>query len=106
MEKLYNENGDVAVLYSPGYGAAWSTWANSEVENLCLFDPEVVQWVLDGKPENKCEYFQEKYGRYFYAGGLHDLEVFWVRPGQKFRIREYDGYESIELMEEVQWKVA
>lgn len=26
MEKYYNQNGELAVLISPGFGAGWSTW--------------------------------------------------------------------------------
>lgn len=42
--KVYNEQGEVAVLYSPGYGAGWSTWNPHD----CLFTPEIVQLVLEG----------------------------------------------------------
>jgi hypothetical protein len=110
MEKFYNENGDVAVLYSPGYGAGWSTWAHDESVRLkALFDPEVVQWVLDGKPEGKFtddDYFEKKYGGYFYTGGMSGLNIEWVTPGQKFRVDEYDGSESLEFIEHIEWSVA
>lgn len=106
MDKFYNEEGKVAVLYSPGHGAGWSTWTNSEsVGRMCVFDPEVVQWVLNGKPGNHFsdEYFEEKYGGYFYSGGLDNLEISWMEPGQKFLINEYDGYETIQKFNETKW---
>lgn len=112
MEKVFNEEGKVAVLVSPGYGAGWSTWAhNHGIAAQALFDSEVVQWVLDGKPEEKFtddphEYFREKYGGYIYCGGLTKLEIEWVTPGRQFRIAEYDGYESLEFNDEVKWVVA
>lgn len=112
MEKFYNENGAVAVLYSPGYGAGWTTWAHVDsVRQQALFDPELVQWVLDGKPEGKFnddpqEYFAQKYGGYIYTGGMYDLEIGWVAPGQKFRITEYDGFESLEFIDSIEWSVA
>ena len=31
VEKYYNENGELGVLYSPGFGAGWSTWSNEEL---------------------------------------------------------------------------
>ena len=31
VEKYYNENGELGVLYSPGFGAGWSTWHNEEL---------------------------------------------------------------------------
>lgn len=112
MEKVFNEEGKVAVLVSPGHGAGWSTWAHgAEVANKALFDPEVIQWVLDGKPDasftnDREEYFKEKYGGYIYCGGMRDLEIVWVTPGRQFRVTEYDGYESLEFNNEVKWVVA
>ena len=42
-------DGRVAVLVSPGFGAGWSTWADRELRERLLFDPEVVAWVEGGK---------------------------------------------------------
>jgi hypothetical protein len=110
MDKFYNDAGKVAVLYSSGHGAGWSTWnwGDGRIGDMCTFDPEVVQWVLDGKPKNHFsgEYFEEKYGGYFYSGGLDNLVIEWMNPGQKFLITEYDGYESIEKVEDVCWREA
>lgn len=30
VEKYYNENDELGVLYSPGFGAGWSTWDNED----------------------------------------------------------------------------
>jgi len=38
-----------------------------------------------------------------YLGGLEDLEVKWLPIGTKFRIDEYDGSESIELLGDIDW---
>ena len=109
MDKVYNEEGKVAVLYSPGFGAGWSTWAHDESVSLkALFDPEVVQWVLDGKPEGKFtgedeEYFFSKYGGYIYTGGMSDLKIKWLAPETKFRITEYDGNEDLEFIDDIEW---
>jgi hypothetical protein len=109
MDKFYNEEGKVAVLYSPGYGAGWSTWAHDEnVRVLSAFDVEVVKWIMAGKPKNHFtqEYFEEKYGGYVFVGDMDQLEIEWIEPGTKFRIREYDGFESIETLDEVKWTQA
>ena len=105
MDKFYNEEGKVAVLCSPGYGAGWSSWAHNESVGLqALFDPEIVQWVLNGKPGNYDEaYFEKKYGGYIYTGGMADLVIEWLTPGQKFRIREQDGNEWLEFIENIEW---
>jgi hypothetical protein len=105
MDKVYNEEGKVAVLCSPGYGAGWSSWAHNESVGLqALFDPEIVQWVLDGKPGYYDEaYFEKKYGGYIYTGGMYDLVIEWLTPGQKFRIREQDGNEWLEFIDNIEW---
>jgi hypothetical protein len=41
-----------------------------------------------------------------YDGGVEDLVVQWVPVGTAFRIHEYDGSESIEIKEEINWVVA
>ena len=43
----YIRDGEVAVLYSPGYGAGWSTWAEGSEREQLLYDPDIVQLVLD-----------------------------------------------------------
>lgn len=105
MKKLTNEKGEVAVLYSPGFGAGWYSWSRENKQ--CLFDPEVVQWVLDGKPNDRCPNVEDgRYGEYFYAGGMKKLEVKWLAPGRRFRIDEYDGSESLVVESDDSWEVA
>lgn len=102
MKKYVREDGKVAVLISPSYGAGWSTWNHTD---LC-FDYEVVQWVLDDKP--KAKEFIEKTGERLdvYTGGMKDLEVIFITPGTPFRITEYDGYESIVFENDLNWMTA
>lgn len=98
------EDGRVAVLVSPGYGAGWFTWNQDHPE--CLFDPDVVAWVQGGK-QGPCPDLEAKYGwDDFYDGGDRDLIVEWVPMGTKFRINEYDGSESLVLESEEEWMVA
>ena len=99
-------DGRVAVLVSPGFGAGWSSWADRELRERLLFDPEVVAWVEGGK-QGSLPDMEEKYGDdYFYDGGASDLIVEWVPVGAKFRIHEYDGSESLILESEEEWFVA
>ena len=50
------ENGFVAVLYSPGYGAGWSTWNYEDgLNETLLFHPALVEMVRNNK--------QNEYGR-------------------------------------------
>ena len=48
VKKYFNENGDVGVLVSGGYGAGWSTWDYSgRYTEQILFEPTVIQMILD-----------------------------------------------------------
>jgi hypothetical protein len=93
-------NGKVAVLYSPGFGAGWSTW-NREVPDL-VFDPAIVEFVENEKWAELNTYVTLKYPG-IYTGGMKDLAVAWLPVGTEFRIGEYDGAENIEVKEETDW---
>lgn len=105
VEKVIRD-GHVAVLVSPGYGAGWSTWAhNTEVAERCMFDPDTVAWVENGKLEPRPD-FEAKFGEDFYDGGADDLIVMWLPIGTRFRIQEYDGSESLWCESEYEWITA
>jgi len=93
-------DGKVAVLYSPGYGAGWSTWGSGENS---LFDPLIVEWVENGKIG---EIPTKNLPKRFYLGGADQLEIEWIPVGTLFRIEEYDGSESIEYLSETNWVTA
>ena len=42
VEKYYNENGELGVLISPGFGAGWSSWNCDEI----AFDKRVVEYKI------------------------------------------------------------
>lgn len=93
MQKI--ERGDkVAVLYSPGFGAGWSTWNREHTETLC-FDHEIVNAVLAGDAKKAAEIAEQKCPG-VYTGGAYKLKVEWIPKGTIFEITEYDGSESIE----------
>jgi len=96
-------NGQVAVLYSPGFGAGWSTW-NQELPEI-LFDPIIVDFVEKEQWDELQTYVTLKYPD-IYDGGLRDLAIAWLDVGAEFRINEYDGAESVEVKEEMLWLVA
>ena len=107
MDKVIRD-GQVAVLYSPGYGAGWSTW-NQEYGNELVFDPGIIDLVLARKagelPEELEAYIILKHPD-AYLGGVRNLEVKWIPVGTKFRIDEYDGNESVVLWDEEDWLIA
>lgn len=106
IEKLIRD-GRVAVLYSPGFGAGWSTWASEDAEAL-LFDPQIADLVDRGAADWQEQVESIARIKYpdQYLGRLEDLRVSWIPQGAEFLIREHDGFESIELKEEVEWWTA
>ena len=103
MNKVVRD-GKVAVLYSPGFGAGWSTWGSDSVEEL-TFDPVIVGYVENQKWEELATYVAVRYPG-TYIGGMYDLTIAWIKEGTLFRIAEYDGSESIELKENDGWMTA
>lgn len=106
MKKVIRD-GRVAVLYSPGFGAGWSTWAyEKDYVDFMLFDPTLVDMVERGLGSDAIEaYVQSKHSN-VYCGGADDLVIKWLPVGTAFRIHEYDGSESVEVREEMDWKIA
>jgi hypothetical protein len=107
MNKLIRD-GLVAVIYSNGYGAGWSTW-NTEYGDELLFDPGIADLVLARAagelPEELEAYITLKYPD-AYQGGVRSLEVKWVPEGTQFRIEEHDGSERVVLFDEDDWITA
>lgn len=100
MEKYYNEEGKVGVLYSPGYGAGWSTLAYDN-ENFLVFDKTLVTMALKEASEEEVEEYLKTKGINTYTGGWRDIEVIFMEPNTPFLINEYDGSESIEYLNDI-----
>lgn len=102
IDKLI-DNGKVAVLYSPGFGAGWYTWNNGLPE--LIFDSTIVKFVETEQWAEMETYVTLKYPG-IYKGGMKELAVAWLPVGTEFRISEYDGAESIEIKEDTDWIMA
>lgn len=100
MEKYYNEKGEVGVLYSPGFGAGWSTWA-SEDESFFVFDKNLVELALIGAPEEDVSKYLKSIGKDSYTGGWDKIAVEFMKPGTAFIVKEYDGCESITYFNDI-----
>ena len=101
MQKVIRNN-KVAVLVSPGFGAGWYSWHN--IEEL-LYDPSIVSWVESQEFDKIKTYIELKYVD-DYISGIEDLVVEWVPVGAQFRIKEYDGAESLLLESDQRWMTA
>lgn len=85
-------DGKVAVIYSPNFGSGWYSW-NTEYPEL-LFDPNIVRMLEEDKREFIEPYVEETYGDEPYVS-VRQLKIEWLPVGTRFRIKEYDGAESI-----------
>ncbi len=101
MSKLIRD-GQVAVLVSYGFGAGWSTWNDDED---MVFNERLALAVLGESGEDPLSVAEEEYPD-AYHGGVEDLKVEWLPVGTAFRINEYDGSESLQVMGSVDWKIA
>jgi len=110
MTERLIRDGQVAVLYSPGYGAGWSTWCHEdEQKRYCmLFDPHIadIRDRGDADWQEKAEAIALVKYPDTYIGGLADLEVRWLPVGTQFRVLEYDGFEQVEINSEIEWITA
>ena len=100
MEKVIID-GNVKVLYSPGYGAGFYTWG-APVE--AIFDPKLIKLVEENNLEEAISYVEKTYDAYI--GGVGQLRVELIPEGSKFIIDEYDGSESIQLLDSINYLTA
>lgn len=103
MEKVIRD-GLVAVLYSPDYGAGWSTWNNEYAMNLCM-DARIVGPFLEHWDKEEIEearlaamYATEKLFPKCSISGANNLCVEWIPQGCFFKIECFDGCESVEYI--------
>jgi hypothetical protein len=106
IEKYIREDGKVAVLYSPGFGAGWSTW-NSKYSEFLLFDKGLVELVLNEQKDKIEEYIEKncEYATDMYIS-TSNLQIKWMDQGTKFLVREYDGSEHIEYYSGIEYYTA
>lgn len=98
------KNGKVAVLYSPGWGAGWSTWNTNYSEEL-IFHEKIVEMVEMGiQHEIDEDWIKLNIGiDNCYTGGAEDLRIEWIPLGTKFTIYDYDGWETILTTNDLQF---
>ena len=102
--KMFKKDGKTAILVSPRFGAGFSTWNKPEM----AVDFDLVEAFLSDDKTRFAYILNEKYNEddSLYLGDLEDLVVRWIDEGVKFRIKEYDGSESIEIFNEANWFTA
>lgn len=91
------------VLISPGYGAGWSTWNYIDL----AFDPDIISAFEAGlNKEDMCNFIINLGYEKPYMGGYTQCKIVDIPKGTRFRIEEYDGYESIEACSDTDWMIA
>ena len=83
----------IGILYSPGFGAGWSTWGNCEM----ALDQELAVAIDSKLPYEEILKIAERNWPEQYYGGLDDCVVEWVDEGTLFAVEEYDGSESLRF---------
>lgn len=110
--KILNEKNEVAVMISRGYGAGWSTWAESDILRHVIFDSRIIRYKFLGEyAEHNYESFMKNIVGFAediipYEGGFPALMVQFIPEGTQFRINEYDGSESIEIFDPKNFETA
>ena len=108
----YILNGEVAIIHSDSWGTAWATWYPET-----MFDRELIKHYLhwlgaedDAEREHEAEYAARLYLERAHPDvafrGFEGLRLTWLKPGQEFIIKEYDGVETVLLKNKVKWIVA
>lgn len=109
-EKVIRD-GMVAVLYSPGFGAGWSTWQHEDgIGEFVMFDRKLVEAAERGALHDEVEEMLEELffgsGIYISTSGWSDVVIAWLPVGTRFEITEYDGAEGIRIFDESEYFVA
>lgn len=108
--KYVTTDNQTLVMYSPGYGSGWSTW-NRKYTKYFLFDIRIIDYISKKKyikefsDEEVKIFIKELFNINYYddlpcLGGFWQLEIKLIPKNTMFKIREYDGSESIEIFNE------
>jgi hypothetical protein len=111
MQK-YVLNGEVALIHSDDWGTPWATWYPET-----MFDGELVKLYLrwlgadcGTQAEREAEDAAYNYLKQAHPDvsfrGFDGLKLSWIKQGQEFIIREYDGIETVVLKQDIKWMVA
>lgn len=95
-------DGKVAVLYAPADGGVWgSAPRNRKVAETMIFHPRLIEAVENGtnSADSMQDILWELTGEDVYTGAAWHLEIQWIDQGTRFFISEYDGSESIVIID-------
>jgi hypothetical protein len=117
------------LLYSPGYGAGWSTWeGNPEVRRFMVTYEPIIEFLEAGErfPDESTRFdfdgdgklmlddlhpilrtfveeCQKRFDTIPYLGGARDLQYLEVADDARVFFDEYDGNESPRFQDTTEW---
>jgi hypothetical protein len=71
-----------------------------------LHDPTLVAMVERKVSAEAIEAYVNSVHPNTYCGGADNLTIEWLPVGTAFRIHEYDGSESVEVRDDIEWNIA
>lgn len=95
IEKYYNENGEVGILISRGFGAGWSTCDYNHGYDIAMDKRIIEKWLTSPNSDEMKEFLNSIGYEGIYMGGYKNLYLEFIEPGTLFYIDEYDGAESL-----------
>ena len=99
--KMFKKNGKVAVIISPGFGSGFST---TNDRNMAI-DFDLVDAFLKSDMTKFKYIADEKYGDWYQSVDMR-FKVEWVPEGSRFMVQEYDGHESLVILDDTNTFVA
>lgn len=98
--RYYNKEGKVGVVLTTMDDCGWSSVANPDIASQLLFDPEIVQMVLDGIDyKDLNDYCVKRFGnKYNHPHGVFSLKVEFIDQCNSFIILSGMGGEYLVYM--------
>lgn len=120
VERYVRADGKIGVIISHGHYGAWSTrirllfdprdpatpGKTRRLEEVAVFDKEVVAIVLEGHIDQAKRFAMAKMGLPIQHQKTFDhvqLSVVWVAPGDEFEVAASPGFERIRVKNLIDW---
>ena len=117
---VLNKKGEIGVLYSKAYHYSWNiTEDGKPVEQVMFYPPLVLYIANGGNPADLVDnqkytltekgidltktLYNETNKKSSWFEDIKYLAVKWIPQGKKIRITKQDGFEQIEIQDDIVW---
>lgn len=109
--RFYSRKGQVGILIHDSYGVGYSSeGVDQTLKEFLLFSPDLITARYNGESLEKAKEIVKNAGfdpdcttlKYCWD----ELNIEYVKDGQKFFVDEYNGFESIVKLDDVEWMTA